>query len=86
MAKIFSNTLYLSALMMFILFVSSGLPKVNGQDCTYFVGEGIDEVCFGGSGDGPCDATCKITFSCTTIFGKCESKDGALHCRCYIPC
>ncbi|KAF8103015.1 hypothetical protein N665_0189s0064 [Sinapis alba] len=85
MAKTFINTLYLSALMMFLLVVSSGLPKVNGQPCLVFDGEGAEGVCFEGSGDGPCDASCKLLKS-TVHVGKCEPEDGALHCHCYKPC
>uniref|UniRef100_A0A0D3EER0 Defensin-like protein n=1 Tax=Brassica oleracea var. oleracea TaxID=109376 RepID=A0A0D3EER0_BRAOL len=86
MAKIFIKTLCLSALMMFLLFVSSGLPKVNGQtSCPELVGEGAENTCSEGSSYIPCDVSCKLLFTITHV-GLCKPEDNGLHCHCYIPC
>ncbi|CAH8381049.1 unnamed protein product [Eruca vesicaria subsp. sativa] len=84
MAKIFINTLHLSALMMFLLFVSSGLPKVNGQ-CQNEVGELEGIRCPGLLSEPRCDASCKARFGSDHI-GECKPEDNGVHCHCYKPC
>ncbi|CAH8381045.1 unnamed protein product [Eruca vesicaria subsp. sativa] len=87
MAKIFINTLHLSALMMFLLFISSGLPKVNGQPgpCLAELGEPEPPfICRGLLSARTCNGRCKLRNIRHT--GICKPEDNALHCHCYEPC